>query len=220
MGAKRANMSKEEKQKEAERPKAQVLSQPPPEDGEEINELDQEPYDRQNYCEKRHGPREGPKDERLIACCYNPKKIKSGDEKLFSFYTFFIIPLSTEKMLDYDETFTTTTSTLVSLITLIMGVIFVVPYGITHVIPMIFLYGWLTIGLILSLIVANFIIVTLPILKTSKEEQERDANGKLVYQDAPVGDDGKIPEVEVLDEDGKPELDSEGKKKMKRKQVG
>lgn len=140
-------------------------------------------------------------------------------KKTISWYTLFIIPLSTEKMLDYDETFTTTTSTLVSIITLLMGSIFCIPYGITHILPMLFLYGWLTIGLIIFLIIINFIMVTLPQLKKSIEEPELDSEGNEVMEDAKADEDGNIPQEAETDEDGKTKMVNKKVVKMKRRMV-
>merc|ERR1712150_197763 len=103
--------------------------------------------------------------------------------------------------------------------TLIMGLIFCVPYGITHILPMLFLYGWLTIGLIIFLIFINFIMVTLPQLKKSIEEPELDSDGNEVMEDAKADEDGNIPQEAETDEDGKTKMVNKKVVKMKRRMV-
>merc|ERR1719150_3543442 len=120
--------------------------------------------EQKNFCERRHGLRKNDKDERIICCCWNPVKQESGKETFL--YSLFVIPLSTEKLLEYDETFTTTSATVVSIFCLLAFAILVIPWGCTHVIPMMFIYFPFT------------FFVTLPLLKEQVTIVENDENGK------------------------------------------
>merc|ERR1719150_3316846 len=132
--------------------------------------------EQKNFCERRHGLRKNDKDERIICCCWNPVKQKSGEETFL--YSLFVIPLSTEKLLEYDETFTTTSATVVSIFCLLAFAILVIPWGCTHVIPMMFIYFPFTLFIIILLITINYVFVTLPLLKEQVTIVEKDENGK------------------------------------------
>merc|ERR1712038_2033481 len=155
----------------------------------------------------------------------NVKKQEPTEETLM--YAMFAIPLSTEKLLDYDETFTTTISTIVSILTLIIFIVMCIPYAITHVIPMVIVYGWVSLFLLLGIVLMTYVVVTLPTLQKRVEVPDMEEvveNGKKIKRqkmvDAPAGDDGKPPQEEKIvmekDADGK-EVE---KKIMVNKQVG
>merc|ERR1712083_1207856 len=176
--------------------------------------------EQKNFCERRHGLRKNDKDERIICCCWNPVKQKSGEETFL--YSLFVIPLSTEKLLEYDETFTTTSATVVSIFCLLMFAILVVPWGCTHVIPMMFIYFPVTLFIIIGLITVNYVVVTLPLLKKQVTLIEKDADGNDQMVDDKDDDGNPIFEkdengndVYELEEDGTPKM-KDGKKVKKK----
>merc|ERR1719229_1268321 len=73
--------------------------------------------------------------------------------------------------------------------------------------------------MILVIILMNFVVVTLPILKKSKLEPEMDANDNPVYEDAKADENGNIPEEPDVDDEGNPKLDDKGLPKMKKRMV-
>merc|ERR1719150_1101831 len=148
--------------------------------------------EQKNFCERRHGLRKNDKDERIICCCWNPVKQPSGDETFL--YSLFVIPLSTEKLLEYDETFTTTSATIVSIVCLLLFVILCSPYFITHALPMLIIYFPITLFLIIFIIAINYILVTLPLLRKTVEEDDLDKEGKKQYIDAKDDDENLIYE--------------------------
>merc|ERR1719150_530627 len=171
--------------------------------------------EQKNFCERRHGLRKNDKDERIICCCWNPVKQESGKETFL--YSLFVIPLSTEKLLEYDETFTTTSATVVSIVCLLLFVILCVPWGATHVLPMSIIYFPFTVTVILLLITANYILVTLPLLKKIVVEEVLDKDQKPQYVDAKDENDKPIYEK---DENGNIIMEEkDGKQVKKVKQV-
>merc|ERR1719150_2803468 len=148
--------------------------------------------EQKNFCERRHGLRKNDKDERIICCCWNPVKQESGKETFL--YSLFVIPLSTEKLLEYDETFTTTSATVVSIVCLLLFVILCVPWFLTHALPMSIIYFPITLFPIIFIIAINYILVTLPLLKKTVGEDDLDKEGKKQYIDAKDDDDNLIYE--------------------------
>merc|ERR1712083_1155173 len=185
---------------EEEEPKADTMLTRRARIDEERKKEDDERIQREeqkNFCERRHGLRKNDKDERIICCCWNPVKQKSGEETFL--YSLFVIPMGTEKLLEYDETFTTTSATVVSIFCLLMFAMLVIPWGCTHVIPMALQYFPFTIFLIILLIVGNYVVVTLPLLKKQVTKVDLDAEGNEQYVD--VKDDDGNPII-VKDDDG------------------
>jgi len=148
-------------------------------------------YDeKQNFCQGKHGLRKDDDDDRIICCCWNPRRQKSGEETLL--YSLFVIPLSTEKLLDYDKTFTGPLSSTISLICLFIFMLTIPPFFITHIIPTAVMYLPITLLFFILLVIFNYVFCTLPTLKRKK----------LVRRTDPVGEKNENDDVTDTDHVG------------------